>query len=853
MIEISIHDLLVGDILLFSQGEMMPVDALLISGNNIQVDESSMTGESDTITKAPLNSQNEENHDPFLISGSKVLEGSGRCIVIAVGEKSSMGKIFEAIGQETEITPLQRKLQLLVQQIGRIGISAAIVSMIAILVSLVLQYYLKNKPFFDSSFMSELLNILIIGITITVVVVPEGLPLAVTLSLAFSVGKMEQLNNLVKRLESCETMGNANNILTDKTGTLTKNQMELIAICTEGKIYYNLDYQKSDISKNTLDILCTSICENSTAFLEIDPITKLDVKKIGNSTECALLRFACYFGYSYQKNRIVENQILLYPFNSVRKRMTKVIKLNDNIYRIFFKGAPDYIKKEVTSVLINDGKGTFKGSHAEVINKAINEFSANALRSVMLAYKDISAESFDKLKNECKDDLDKIENALFSDLIFIALCGIADPVRNDVAEAVRKCHNAGVKVRMVTGDSLQTARSIALKLGIVNENEIDEKDQNYKKYAIMTGNEFFNMIGGIEEKNDPNYALKKIYEIRDPNKFKEIVSQLKVLARSLPEHKFALVTGLKQDKDNVVAVTGDGTNDAMALKNADIGFAMGITGTEIAKEAAGIILLDDNFSSIIVALLWGRNILLSIRKFVQFQFTVNIVAVYTVLIGSIFLSESPLTSVQMLWVNLIMDTLGALALATEPPSNALLKEKPSLKTESIITKMMWKNIISQAFFQIIIMSILIFFPNLIFNLKIRDHSELWTKENGIHQTVIFNTFVFLQLFNEINSRKIGKEDVNPFKNILYNIYFILIISITLTIQLFIISFGGYALKCSPLSLNNHLICIGLASLSLIVGILTKILPDYIFFCYFNERKVKYEEVNSSYLTVLSLK
>jgi len=362
-------------------------------------------------------------------------------------------------------------------------------------------------------------------------------------------------------------------------------------------------------------------------------------------------------------------------------------------------------------------------------------------------------------------------------------------------------------------------------------------------YYIMQGKDFKELVGGIVKKKDAKDSSKTVDVVKNTAKFKEIVSQLRVLARSQPEHKYLLVTGLKEDPTNIVAVTGDGTNDALALKKADIGFAMGITGTEIAKEAAGILLLDDNFSSIIVALLWGRNIYLSIRKFIQFQLTVNIVAIFMAFIGGVILAESPLSSVQMLWVNLIMDTFAALAIATEPPTEALLKDRPYSKTENIITRVMWKNIITQALFQISILCLMLFYPELIFRVPKKSHNDAWTYENGKHYTMIFHTFVFMQLFNEINSRKIKNEEYNVFSNIFSHWLFSFIFLMTFGVQILLVCYGGYAIKCSPLTLTQHMICIGIGSTSILIGLLTKFLPDSLFCCALPEREATTQEIN----------
>ena len=376
-----------------------------------------------------------------------------------------------------------------------------------------------------------------------------------------------------------------------------------------------------------------------------------------------------------------------------------------------------------------------------------------------------------------------------------------DPLRDEIVESVKRCHTAGINVRMVTGDNIDTARAIALNAGILTAKDLENE------YACMTGQQFRELVGGlkrIEDKND-NGKLKE--EIGNKKAFKDIEKQLKVLARSTPEDKYMLVTGLKE-LNKVVAVTGDGTNDAPALKKADVGFAMGITGTEVAKEASDIILLDDNFASIITAVKWGRNIYVNVRKFLQFQLTVNCVAMFIVFLGGVVLGDSPLTAVQMLWVNLIMDTFAALALATEPPSESLLTEKPYERNEQIVTAVMWRNIIGQGLYQATVLVTLLFAGFNIFGLtehpdkyietKIGDDTIFTPTDRLTLYTIIFHTFVFMQVFNEINARKLGVYEYNVFAGFFNNWLFLLVIILTIIVQCLMVTYGGRSVQVQPL-------------------------------------------------------
>jgi P-type Ca2+ transporter type 2B len=417
--------------------------------------------------------------------------------------------------------------------------------------------------------------------------------------------------------------------------------------------------------------------------------------------------------------------------------------LNEDKYIVLTKGASEIILERSTKYIGKNGevKELDNSKMEEVNNEVIAKFANEAYRTLSIAFKEVPKDELDKKKADVdSDNEEELEEYLETDLTLLAIVGIQDPLRDGIPEAVGRCKKSGITVRMVTGDNITTAKAIAINAGILGKNEADQK------YAVIDGKTFREAVGGLveEQKGD-----SKTERVKNEEKFMEIVSQLRVLARSSPQDKYLLVTGLK-NKGAVVAVTGDGTNDAPALKKADVGFAMGIAGTEVAKEAADIILLDDNFATIVTAIMWGRNIYASVRKFLQFQLTVNVVAMFIAFIGGVVLGESPLTTVQLLWVNLIMDTFAALALATEPPKPELLDDKPHGRDDKIVTSVMWRNVIGQSIYQIIVLCILLFFGQSLLDVESRGPNERWTPENGVHFTIIFNTFVMMQVFNEIN-------------------------------------------------------------------------------------------------------
>jgi len=477
--------------------------------------------------------------------------------------------------------------------------------------------------------------------------------------------QMKKENNLVRRLEASETMGGANEICTDKTGTLTKNQMTVEEFYTGQKVYKaGKDcYKPNNITHG--DLINEAVLYNCSARLEAGI-------PMGNCTEKGLLHFLLDQNVDVDKMlKDKESAIMDFiPFSSRRKRATTAIRLphDKNTVRVFSKGAPEIVLEYVDNFTDKAGTSTEMDEKMkkQIKEEVIANFAKKAYRTMLLAYCDYPISEYEQLKKSNGNfEVEKDREVLESGMTMIAIFAIRDPLRDEIKDSVILCHNAGINIRMVTGDNIDTAKAISLDAGIIKADEVN------KEYVCMTGAEFRELVGGLKKIEDPSGNGRLKEEIGNKQMFKQIAKNLKVLARSTPEDKYTLVIGLKEI-GSVVAVTGDGTNDAPALKVADVGFSMGITGTEVAKEASDIVLLDDNFSSIVTAVKWGRNIYTNVRKFLQFQLTVNCAAMFIVFLGGMVLGEAPLTSVQMLWVNLIMDTFAALALATEPPSLELL-------------------------------------------------------------------------------------------------------------------------------------------------------------------------------------
>ncbi|XP_075503306.1 putative calcium-transporting ATPase 11, plasma membrane-type [Primulina tabacum] len=766
--KISIYDLVVGDVVHLSIGDLVPADGIFISGHNLLIDQSSLTGES-----VPINIYEER---PFLLAGSKVQDGSGKMLVTTVGMRTEWGKLMETLseGGEDE-TPLQVKLNGVATVIGKIGLVFALTTFIVLTVRFLVEKKLRHEfTKWSSHDALQLLNYFATAVTIIVVAVPEGLPLAVTLSLAFAMKKLMNDKALVRRLSACETMGSATCICTDKTGTLTTNHMVVskIWICGRAKEVDNSggkDTLDSDISENVLNFLLQAIFNNTGSEVVKNKDGKSSI--MGTPTETAILEYGMLLGGDFDEQRRQCQLLKVEPFNSEKKTMSVLVDLPDDKVRAFCKGASEIILKMCDNGINADGE-TVPLSSEQINNimDVINDFSCEALRTLCLAFKDI-------------DDGSKANKIPSSGYTLIAVVGIKDPVRPGVKEAVKTCFAAGITVRMVTGDNINTAKAIAKECGIFTDFDL-----------AVEGPDFRN---------------------KTSEEMSQDIPKLKVMARSSPTDKHILVRTSRSILKEVVAVTGDGTNDAPALHEADIGLAMGISGTEVAKESADVIVLDDNFATIVNVAKWGRSVYINIQKFVQFQLTVNIVALMINFVSACISGSAPLTAVQLLWVNLIMDTLGALALATEPPNDELMKRPPVLRTENFITVNMWRNIIGHSIYQLAVLLVLNFLGKQILGLQGSDAT-------AVLNTFIFNTFVFCQVFNEINSRDI--EKINIFSGLFGNWIFLGIIACTVAFQVIIVEFLGTFAGTVPLNWQLWLTSVLLGAVSMPIAVILKCIP-----------------------------
>uniref|UniRef100_A0A7E4UN35 Calcium-transporting ATPase n=1 Tax=Panagrellus redivivus TaxID=6233 RepID=A0A7E4UN35_PANRE len=882
-VQIVVNELVVGDVAQIKYGDLLPSDGVLIQANDLKIDESSLTGESDLIKKSV-------EHDPMLLSGTHVMEGSGRMLVTAVGVHSQTGIIMtllgaaksvaeeerkaakkegnksrrkskasgtsennaagiedgtsEALLQKQTLTELksdgfngsaasgngsikgdenagkkdqsvlQAKLTRLAIQIGYAGSFVAICTVLILVIRFIISHYAIDGYSFSVADFQFFINFMIIGVTVLVVAVPEGLPLAVTLSLAYSVKKMMLDNNLVRHLDACETMGNATSICSDKTGTLTTNRMTVVQAYLSGTFYRDHLPKWERLNPETGKLLVEAIAINS-SYASQTMLPKKEgesIIQLGNKTECALLGFIVALGQNYQavRDAYPESSFYkVYTFNSVRKSMATVIENKEKGgYRVFVKGASEIMLKRCKYIIgQNDAIQPFTSSESDrLVKEVIEPMASHGLRTICVAYKDYVPQKTNNPNDVVYGgEIDwEDEAAVLHDLTAICITGIEDPVRPEVPAAIEKCQRAGITVRMVTGDNINTARSIATKCGILKPGD---------DFIALEGKEFNERI------RDENGEVSQA-------KIDAIWPRLRVLARAQPTDKYTLVKGIidshATENREVVAVTGDGTNDGPALKKADVGFAMGIAGTDVAKEASDIILTDDNFTSIVKAVMWGRNVYDSIAKFLQFQLTVNVVAVVVAFVGACAIQDTPLKAVQMLWVNLIMDTLASLALATEMPSEALLNRKPYGRTSPLISRTMSKNILGHALYQLVILFTLIFAGEKFFGIDSGRWAPLHSPPTE-HFTIVFNTFVMMTLFNEINARKIHGER-NIFQGLFTNPIFYTIWIATFILQILIVQFGGFWFSTASLNWEQWLWCIAFGVGDLLWGQIVTSIP-----------------------------
>lgn len=761
--EIPRKEIVVDDVVVLETGEEVPADGELLEAVSLQINESTLTGE-------PVIDKTTDPAEFSLEStypSNKILRGTtivnGHCIyrIEKVGDATEFGKVAE---KSTEITndktPLSKQLEKLAKFISIVGFIVAGITFAGLLLKDILAGVFTSDNLLTLETAGRILQYFMVAVTLIVVAVPEGLPMSVTLSLALSMRKMLKTNNLVRKMHACETMGATTVICTDKTGTLTQNQMQV-----HETRFYGLPGQKLDESEIS-QFIREGISVNSTAYLEYEENGK--IKTLGNPTEAALLLWLDTQGVNYMDYRENVPVIEQLTFSTERKYMATIVRssLNDKPV-LYLKGAPEIILNKCNRVWTEKGYVSVAASRSDIEQELLN-YQNQAMRTLGFAYKILDQET-----------PDEIESLVSDDLIFLGITAISDPVRPDVPAAVQKCLNAGIDVKIVTGDTPATAREIGRQIGIWTPQDTDEQ--------IITGMDFENLPDDVAARR---------------------VLQLKIMCRARPTDKQRLVELLKRS-GAVVAVTGDGTNDAPALNYADVGLSMG-SGTSVAKEASDITLLDDSFNSIATAVMWGRSLYHNIQRFILFQLTINLSALLIVLIGSMFGQELPLTVTQMLWVNMIIDTFAAAALASLPPDPKVMDEKPRKPTDFIISPKMRNYILGIGLSFTGILLGLMFWFGIDGQMSLYDLS------------VFFTTFVMLQFWNMFNAKAFLSYG-SAFRNLRKCTGFLVVMFVIPIGQYLIVRFGGNVFRTTPLEWQDWGIIIALTSVVLWVGELFRLL------------------------------
>ena len=749
VMEIPRHDVVVGDVVLVEVGDEVPADGELIVCNDLQINESTLTGE--PVTEKSLEGGGDGAYPRnVILRSTMVMNGRGEFVVTAVGDATEIGKVAKKSTEQTSVeTPLHMQLDKLAKMISKVG---SVVSVAAFFIFLI--HDILTNPAWggkDYFYMAEIvLKYFMMAVTLIVMAVPEGLPMAITLSLALNMRRMLKSNNLVRKLHACETMGAVTVICTDKTGTLTQNKMQVSAL---------------ELKQGDGALLDTAIALNSTAELN-------DGKPIGNPTESALLLWLDAHGKDYEELRKQVNVLKQLPFSTERKMMATLAEVDGETY-LFVKGAPEIVMKKC---IIED---RMQRQSAE----ELDEWQHKAMRTLAFAYKKIEASIMRTSRTSTAEVVALLDA---NDLQLQAIAAIADPIRPDVPAAVQECRHAGIEVKVVTGDTAATALEIGKQIGV-----FEDEPENIGADGSLTSLDQQMITGEQWEALSDEEAYERAKDIR-------------VMSRARPTDKQRLVAML-QKRGEVVAVTGDGTNDAPALHYAHVGLSLG-SGTSVAKEASDMTLLDDSFKSIANAVMWGRSLYRNLQRFLFFQLVVNVAALLLVLGGSVIGTEMPLTVTQILWVNLIMDTFAALALASLPPSHEVMKDKPRKASDFIINKSIGFGILFCG-----IVFFLVMFALLVYCER-RGKGGV-----DVHElTMFFTTFVMIQFWNLFNAKALMSHHT-AFRHFLKDKGMILVLVLVLVGQWIIVTFGGEMFRTTPLSLHEWLLIIGSTSVVLWVG------------------------------------
>lgn len=781
---VSLEDVVVGDLVILEMGDEVPADGRIVRANELHIDQSLMTGESEPARKTVGGPEEEST----ACRGTQVVEGAGQMLITNVGDDTLLGAIARKMSGEPDATPvegetrearvqrkltisktatpLQEKLASLARLISRIGYGAAIAIFFALLARGLWVGEIRWPGPGDDirsvhlASVKALLSYIVYMVIVIVVAVPEGLPMSVTVSLALAMQKMSRANALVRQLVATETIGSATVICSDKTGTLTQNCMTVSRVGLAGRVLEG-EIGNAD---SLVRLLAVNASINSTANLVV-----LDGKPrtVGNTTEGALLQWLHARGIDYASLRAKHPVLYQIHFSSERKRMTTVVDVGGSTIALV-KGAPELLLADCKSCFDADGRVQPIDQFRDEIQSQLRAAAGDAMRTLAFAQTELPAD-FPQDEEGIHSRRDELER----NLVFVGFVAIRDPLREDVRQSITECREAGIEVKMITGDNSETARAIGRDAGL-----LDAPDS-----LVLTSEEFNSL---------------------EDDELKERLPRLRILARAKPLDKYRLVK-LLQEQSHVVAMTGDGTNDAPSLKKADVGLAMGIAGTEVAKEASKIVLLDDAFSTIVRAVHWGRSLYENIQRFIQFQLTINVSALAIAFLGPFLGFRPPFTVLQLLWINVIMDTFAAIALCSEPPRSGLMRMPPKRRDESIITRSMLGAILgTAAFFVVAMLALLIGMEHGGWFAGTGPHSAEFPTLTMRQATIFFTVYVFFQVWNQINCRSLSPRE-SGLKGLFANPTFLAIASLTVVGQVLIVRFGGAVFQVEPLEFRDWLI------------------------------------------------
>ncbi len=803
---VPLEDVAVGDVIVLETGDEIPVDGRLLLANTLMLDQSLLTGESEPVEKKPSHDLDETDgpdQPPCVYRGTQVIDGLGQMMATHVGDDTMLGQIARRLGdtpEETattearvqrkltinkEETPLQQKLTKLAGLISMIGYIAAAAIFVALLVrglffSMPREVYWASDLTGWLAVSKNLLSYFVYMVIVIVVAVPEGLPMSVTVSLALAMRKMTRAKALVRQLVATETIGSATVICADKTGTITQNKMQVQRLAVAGVLVEtsNPDFTPTPargvrlLPSRPTDWLALNSAVNSTGTL--DTMSGVPIV-VGNRTEGALLLWLNQGQVNYTAERLHHPMLYRATFSSEHKKMTTVADVSGQPV-VFVKGAPEYLLQTCSYITTANGIARpLSENDRKQVSMQLAAVSSDAMRTLAFAHRVLPATT-----PRTVEELTELRGQFESTLVFDGFVAIRDPIREDVPDAIANCHNAGIEVKMITGDNLETARAIARDIGLLD--------------------------------NDATWMTSEEFNALTDDQVKAALPNLRVLARAKPLDKYRLVK-LLQEQEHVVAMTGDGTNDAPSLKKADVGLAMGIAGTEVAKEASRIVLLDDSFSTIVKAVHWGRSLYENIQRFITFQLTINASALLIAFLGPFLGIKPPFTVLQLLWINVIMDTFAAMALCSEPPRAGLMSQRPKRRNESIVTKDMLLTIgLTGAFFVLAMLALLLSMVWAPFAFRGDGAISVEFPELSTRQvTIFFTVYVFFQVWNQINCRSLDPK-VPGWAGLHKNPIFLGIASLTVLGQVLIVNFGGVAFALEPLGVLDWLwIAIGTSS------------------------------------------